>query len=37
MAGLGGSVVWRKQAVMQPHGAFTYSEGTPTTTIIGWW
>lgn len=37
VAGLDGSVSWRKQTVMQPHGAFTYSDGSPATTIIGWW
>jgi hypothetical protein len=37
VAGVDGSVSWRKQAVMQPHGAFTDSDGTPATSIIGWW
>jgi len=37
VAGVDGSVLWRKQAVMQPHGAFTDSGGTPATSIIGWW
>jgi len=37
VSGVDGSVLWRRQAVMQPHGAFTYTSGTPATTIIGWW
>jgi hypothetical protein len=36
VAGLDSSVAWRKQAVIQPHGAFTYSDDTPVTIIVGW-